>query len=394
MRLRRIQELDVERKRVLVRVDFNVPLDDGVITDDTRIRATLPTINLLRDRGAKIILMSHLGRPGGTVREELRLAPVARTLSELLGVPVTYVRDIAGFEAQEEIVGLSMGDVALLENLRFDPREEANDPEFARELAELGDCYVNDAFGAAHRAHASTVGVASLLPSAAGLLLQREVDALSHVLNESERPFALILGGAKVSDKIGVIDHLLDRVDSVLIGGGMANTFLKAQGHSVGRSLLEADKVDIATRVLTRAKELSVRVQLPIDVVVADRLEADVETSVVGVDSVDDGQSIFDIGPDTVKQFADELQTARTIVWNGPMGVFEIAAFAEGTRGVADAVAGSSGYTLVGGGDSVAAVEQLGVADRISHISTGGGASLEFLEGKSLPGITALQDEE
>ena len=394
MTLRRIQDLEVDHKRVLVRVDFNVPLDDGVITDDTRIRATLPTINYLRECGAKTILMSHLGRPKGQVRENLRLAPVARALAKLLGSQVTYVQDIAGYEAHEETAGLSLGEVALLENLRFDPREEANDPEFARQLASLADCFVNDAFGAAHRAHASTVGVTAYLPSAAGLLLQREVDALSHVVSNPARPFTLILGGAKVSDKIGVIDHLLERVDSVLIGGGMANTFLKAKGLSVGRSLVEEDNIEVAAAVLERATRLNVHILLPVDAVVADRMASDAEATVVDIDAVGDDRSIFDIGPKSVELFANALSSARTVVWNGPMGVFEMAPFAGGTRGVADAVAASNGFTLVGGGDSVAAVEQLGVADRISHISTGGGASLEFLEGKSLPGIAALQEKE
>jgi phosphoglycerate kinase len=385
--------MDVARKRVLVRADFNVPLDHGEITDDTRIRATLPTIELLRERGARIILMSHLGRPKGQVREELRLAPVAKALSDLLGVPVNYVPDIVGFDVDEELAGLSMGDVALIENVRFDPREEKNDPEFAKELASLGDCFVNDAFGAAHRAHASTVGVTEYLPSAAGLLLQREVDALSHVLNDAERPFALILGGAKVSDKIGVIDNLLQRVDSVLVGGGMANTFLKAKGIDVGKSLVEEDNVEVAADVLMRAGEQSVAMLLPADAIVADQMSEDADASTVIVERVGSDQAIYDIGPESVKRFAGALKPARTIVWNGPMGVFEIAKFSAGTRGVADAVAASDGFTLVGGGDSVAAVEQLGVADRISHISTGGGASLEFLEGKSLPGIAALEEE-
>jgi phosphoglycerate kinase len=385
--------MDVARKRVLVRADFNVPLDHGEITDDTRIRATLPTIELLRERGARIILMSHLGRPKGQVREELRLAPVAKALSDLLGVPVNYVPDIVGFDVDEELAGLSMGDVALIENVRFDPREEKNDPEFAKERASLGDCFVNDAFGAAHRAHASTVGVTEYLPSAAGLLLQREVDALSHVLNDAERPFALILGGAKVSDKIGVIDNLLQRVDSVLVGGGMANTFLKAKGIDVGKSLVEEDNVEVAGDVLTRAGEQGVAMLLPADAIVADQMSEDADASTVIVERVGSDQAIYDIGPESVKRFAGALKPARTIVWNGPMGVFEIAKFSAGTRGVADAVAASDGFTLVGGGDSVAAVEQLGVADRISHISTGGGASLEFLEGKSLPGIAALEEE-
>jgi phosphoglycerate kinase len=385
--------MDVERKRVLVRADFNVPLDNGEITDDTRIRATLPTIELLRGRGARVILMSHLGRPKGQVREELRLAPVAKALAELLGSPVSYVREIVGFDVDEELAGLSMGDVALIENLRFDPREEKNDPEFAKELAALGDCFVNDAFGAAHRAHASTVGVTKYLPSAAGLLLQREVDALSHVLNDAERPFALILGGAKVSDKIGVINNLLERVDSVLVGGGMANTFLKAKGINVGKSLVEEDNVDVAADVLARSEEKGVDLILPADAIVASEMSESAEASTVIVERVGSEQAIFDIGPESVKRFAGALRPARTIVWNGPMGVFEIKKFSNGTRGVADAVAASEGFTVVGGGDSVAAVEQLGVADQISHISTGGGASLEFLEGKSLPGIAALDEE-
>jgi phosphoglycerate kinase len=385
--------MDVERKRVLVRADFNVPLDNGEITDDTRIRATLPTIALLRERGARVILMSHLGRPKGQVREELRLAPVAKALAELLGAPVSYVREIVGFDVDEELAGLSMGDVALIENLRFDPREEKNDPEFAKELAALGDCFVNDAFGAAHRAHASTVGVAEYLPSAAGLLLQREVDALSHVLNDAERPFALILGGAKVSDKIGVINNLLERVDTVLVGGGMANTFLKAKGIDVGKSLVEEDNVEVAADVLARAEEKGVDLVLPADAIVASEMSESAEASTVIVERVGSEQAIFDIGPESVKRFAGALRPARTIVWNGPMGVFEIKKFSNGTRGVADAVAASEGFTLVGGGDSVAAVEQLGVADQISHISTGGGASLEFLEGKRLPGIAALEEE-
>lgn len=393
MPLRRVQDMAVARKRVLVRADFNVPLDHGEITDDTRIRATLPTIELLRERGARIILMSHLGRPKGQVREELRLAPVAKALADLLGAPVNYVRDIVGFDVDEELAGLSLGDVALIENVRFDPREEKNDPDFAKELAALGDCFVNDAFGAAHRAHASTVGVTDYLPSAAGLLLQREVDALSHVLNDAERPFALILGGAKVSDKIGVINNLLERVDSVLVGGGMANTFLKAKGIDVGKSLVEEDNVDVAADVLKRANERGVDLLLPADCIVAEQMSEDAAASTVIVERVGSDQSIFDIGPESVKRFAGALRPARTIVWNGPMGVFEIAKFSAGTRGVANAVAASDGFTLVGGGDSVAAVEQLGIADRISHISTGGGASLEFLEGKKLPGIAALQEE-
>jgi len=394
MAIRTLDDLDVAGKRVLVRVDYNVPLDDGRITDDTRIRATLPTIQALRERGAAIILVSHLGRPKGKVRDELRLAPVAARLGELLGQPVKYARDVVGPEAQAMAASLQPGEVGLLENVRFEPGEEANDADFARQLASLADCYVNDAFGAAHRAHASTTAVADLLPSAAGLLMQREIAALTKVLESPEHPAALILGGAKVSDKVGVIDHLLDRVDLLLLGGGMANTFLKAEGLPVGRSLVEDDKLDVARATLDRARERGVTVLLPVDVVVAPRLENDAPTRVVPVEQVGDDDAIYDIGPQTVARFAEALRSARTVVWNGPMGVFEVPAFASGTRGVAEAVASCDGFTLIGGGDSVAAVEQMSLADRISHISTGGGASLEFLEGKDLPGVAVLRKKD
>lgn len=393
MKLRRVQDMDVHDQRVFVRVDYNVPIENGAITDDTRIRASLPTIELLRDRGARIILASHLGRPKGQVQESLRLGPVAEALSKLLGLPVAYARDVIGEQAHQVSGNLKPGEVGLLENLRFDPREEKNDPEFARELARLADCYVDDAFGAAHRAHASTAGMTAFLPSSAGLLLQREVEALSRVVERPDRPFALILGGAKVSDKIGVINHLLERVNSVLIGGGMANTFLKAQGRSVGRSLVEEDNVEVAGDVIRRAAEKGVELVLPVDAVAAGSMDADAVTSVVSVDHIPPDMAIYDIGPESVRAFVTALEPARTIVWNGPMGVFELAPFAGGTRGVAQAVAASTGFTLVGGGDSVAAVEQLGLADQISHISTGGGASLEFLEGKSLPGIAVLEEK-
>ncbi|MBX5445415.1 phosphoglycerate kinase [Sphaerobacter sp.] len=394
MAIRTLDDLDVAGKRVLVRVDYNVPLDDGRITDDTRIRATLPTIQALRERGAAIILVSHLGRPKGKVRDELRLAPVAARLGELLGQPVKYARDVVGPEAQAMAASLQPGEVGLLENVRFEPGEEANDADFARQLASLADCYVNDAFGAAHRAHASTTAVADLLPSAAGLLMQREIAALTKVLESPEHPAALILGGAKVSDKVGVIEHLLDRVDLLLLGGGMANTFLKAEGLPVGRSLVEDDKLDVARATLDRARERGVTVLLPVDVVVAPRLENDAPTRVVPVEQVGDDDAIYDIGPQTVARFAEALRSARTVVWNGPMGVFEVPAFASGTRGVAEAVASCDGFTLIGGGDSVAAVEQMDLADRISHISTGGGASLEFLEGKDLPGVAVLRKKD
>lgn len=394
MRLRRVQDMDVDERAVFVRVDYNVPLDGSEVADDTRIRASLPTVSYLRERGSKIILASHLGRPKGQVQDSMRMAPVAESLRSLLGCDVAYARDVVGEDAHAVVSSLKPGEVALLENLRFDPREEKNDSRFAQELASLAERYVNDAFGAAHRAHASTAGMAAFLPSAAGLLLQAEVDALTRVVQHPEKPYALILGGAKVSDKIGVIDHLLHAVDMVLIGGGMANTFLKSEGHEVGKSLVEEDNVEIAGDAVLRARGQDVELMLPVDVVIADKMAADVQSRVVDIDSVPEDMAIYDIGPETVKVFTAALGGARTIVWNGPMGVFELHPFAEGTRGVAQAVASSSAFTLIGGGDSVAAIEQLGLADRISHISTGGGASLEFLEGKSLPGIAALEERE
>jgi len=387
-----MDDLNLEHQRVLVRVDFNVPLDQGRITDDTRIRATLPTIQYLMSRQAKIVLVSHLGRPKGKIDDSLRMKPVAERLAEILGRPVHYAPDIVGPEARAVVESLEPGAIALIENVRFDPGEEANDPAFAEKLASLADCYVNDAFGTAHRAHASTVGVAKLLPSAAGLLMQAEVSALTQVLDHAEHPYVLILGGAKVSDKVGVIEHLLERVDTILIGGGMANTFLAAEGANVQQSLLEPDKLDVARETLRRAGELHTNIRLPVDVVVAGKLSDDAEPQTVTPEGIPAGTAIYDIGPKTISAFAEVISVARTVVWNGPMGVFEVGPFAAGTREVAEAVAACRGYTLIGGGDSVAAVEQLGVADQISHISTGGGASLEFLEGKVLPGVAALSD--
>ncbi|MCX2726131.1 phosphoglycerate kinase [Thermomicrobium sp. 4228-Ro] len=392
-RLRTVRDLDVGERRVLVRVDYNVPLEHGHVVDDTRIRETLGTIEWLIERRARIILCSHLGRPKGQVREDLRLAPVARTLSTLLGRSVHYVRDIVGPEAQEMAHRLQPGEVGLLENLRFDPREEANDPVFARELANLAECYVNDAFGAAHRAHASVVGVAQLLPSAAGLLMEREVTALDRVLHSSERPFVLVLGGAKVSDKIGVIENLLPRVDALLLGGGMANTFLKARGYELGRSLVEGDKVDEARRVVAVAEQRGVRIELPVDVVIAPSIDRPDARQVVRVGEVPADHAVFDIGPETVRRFAEVIATAKMLVWNGPMGVYEVPEFRAGTRGVAEAVAQCAGFTLVGGGDSVAALRELGLADRVAHLSTGGGATLEYLEGRELPGVAVLMEE-
>jgi phosphoglycerate kinase len=391
--MRTLADLDLQGKRALVRVDYNVPLDTGgQIADDTRIRATLPTIRALLERGvASVVLMSHLGRPGGKPNPALSLRPAAARLGELLGRPVTMLDDCVGPAVEAAVKALGPGDAALLENLRFHAEEEANDPAFARQLAALGDVYVNDAFGAAHRAHASTEGVARLLPSAAGLLMQAEIEALSRVLHRPEPPVAIILGGAKISDKIGVIDNLLGRADAILIGGGMANTFLKAQGKAIGRSLVEEDKVAEAGRLIDAAAARGVTLALPVDVVVAPEVAAAAPRRTVSVDAVGASDRILDIGPATAERFAALIGGARTIVWNGPMGVFEVEPFAAGTRAVAMAVADSPAYSLVGGGDSVAAIEQAGLADRISHVSTGGGASLEFLEGQTLPGVKVLE---
>ena len=386
-----VRDVDVQGKRVLVRVDFNVPLDeDSRVTDDTRIRAALPTIQYLREHGARVILASHLGRPKGKVVDSMRLDPAAERLSALLGHPVRKLNATIGPEVREAVMAMRPGDVVMLENLRFHPEEEANDPTFARQLASLADVYVNDAFGTAHRAHASTEGVAHYLPAVAGLLMEREIRFLSQAVQNPERPFVAILGGAKVSDKIGVIENLLPKVDRLLVGGGMANTFLLAMGHEVGESLVEPDKVDLAKDLLARSGG---KLVLPVDVVIADAFSAEAERQVVPVDQVPAKWRIMDIGPETVKRYAEALQGARTVVWNGPMGVFEFESFAAGTIAVAHVVADLPGATtIVGGGDSVAAVEAAGVADRITHISTGGGASLEFLEGRVLPGVAILQD--
>jgi phosphoglycerate kinase len=391
--MRTLDSLELQGKRVLVRVDYNVPLakSDGHITDDTRIRATLPTIQALLDRGAAaVILMSHLGRPKGQPNPSMSLRPVAARLSELLGRPVAMQVDCIGPAVETALRALPAGSVALLENLRFHAEEESNDPGFARRLAVLGDVYVNDAFGAAHRAHASTEGVARLLPAAAGLLMEREVAALGRVLREPEAPVVIILGGAKISDKIGVIDNLLTRASAILIGGGMANTFLKAQGREIGHSLVEDDKVAEAKRLLAAAEDRGVTLALPIDVVVATEVTADAPRRTIAVEAVGPEERILDIGPLTVAAFGEHIAGAKTIVWNGPMGVFEVEPFAAGTRAVAEAVAAAGAFSLVGGGDSVAAIEQAGLAERISHVSTGGGASLEFLEGQELPGVAVL----
>jgi phosphoglycerate kinase len=389
-----IRDVDVGRKRVLVRVDFNVPMDASrKITDDTRIKAALPTIKYLVDRGAKVILASHLGRPKGKPTDEFRMDPVARRLSELLEKPVLKLNECVGDEVKATVAAMNPGDVVLLENLRFHAEEEANDEGFSRDLADLADLYVNDAFGTAHRAHASTAGVARFLPAVAGFLMEKEIRIMGKALADPERPFVAILGGAKVRDKVGVVRNLLDKVDTLMIGGGMAYTFLKAKGLEVGQSILEADKIDLAKELMERAETRGVRFLLPSDVVIADRMAEDARTRVVQVDQIPRDWQALDIGPETVTRFSREIAGARTVVWNGPMGVFEMKPFAEGTRGVARALAESKAVTIVGGGDSAAALEEMGFADKVTHVSTGGGASLEFLEGRELPGVAVLKDK-
>lgn len=385
-----IKDIDVKGKRVLVRVDFNVPLDQGKVADDTRIRAALPTIQYLMGQGAKVILMSHLGRPKGKVREELRLTPVAERLAALLNRPVAMAVDCVGEEVETAADRLRPGNVLLLENLRFHPGEEANDPEFVRRLASLGEVYVNDAFGTAHRAHASTEGVAHHLLGVAGFLMEKELDFLSKALENPEHPFVAILGGAKISDKIGVVDNLLGKVDALLIGGGMANTFLKAQGHQVGQSLVEEESLPLARELLDKVGR---KLVLPVDVVVADRFDPEAQSKIVSVEEVPAEWRILDIGPATVERFAQELYTAKTIVWNGTMGVAEFPRFAAGTEAIIEMLAESQAITVVGGGETAAAVQQSGQVEKLTHVSTGGGASLELLEGKVLPGVAALADK-
>lgn len=390
-----LTEADVAGKRVLVRADFNVPLDDnGNITDDTRIRAALPTIKDLISKGGKVILCSHMGRPKGKVNDSMRLTPVAKRLSELLGQEVIKCDDCIGDEVTATINGMSNGQVALLENLRFYAEEEKNDPEFAKKLAANADLYVNDAFGTAHRAHASTEGVTHYLkPSVAGYLIEKELDYLQNAVDHPQRPLAAIIGGSKVSSKIGVIETLLEKCDKLLIGGGMIFTFYKARGLKVGKSLVEEDKLELAKSLEAKAKELGVELLLPTDVVVADNFAPDANSQIVSIENIPDGWMGLDIGPDSIKVFQDALADCKAVIWNGPMGVFEFDKFAVGTEAIAHTLAGKKdAVTIIGGGDSVAAVEKVGVADQMSHISTGGGASLELLEGKELPGIVALDD--
>ncbi|NOY45123.1 MAG: phosphoglycerate kinase [Deltaproteobacteria bacterium] len=394
MAIRSVEEIQVEGKRVFVRADLNVPLKDGRITDDTRIRAALPTLRHLLDRGAAVVLASHLGRPKGRPDPAFSLAPVAERLGELLGLSVFLAPDVVGPKVEPLARDLEPGEVLLLENVRFHPGETKNDPELARRLAALAEAYVNDAFGTCHRAHASTAGMAAHFPPdrrAAGLLLLKEIRAFERVLDRPEHPYVAVLGGAKVSDKIGVIRNLLPRVDRILVGGAMAYTFLRAQGIKVGDSLVEEDKLELARELLAQARKAGKEIALPVDHVIARDLTAEAETRVTDGAEVPAGWKGVDIGPRTRDAYARAVAGARTVVWNGPMGVFEIPAFAEGTVAVARAAADSPAFTVVGGGDSVAAVTQAGLADRISHISTGGGASLELLEGKTLPGIAALE---
>jgi phosphoglycerate kinase len=390
---RSIRDLDVQGKTVLVRVDYNVPLDhEGHVADATRITATLPTLTYLREHGAKVVLMAHFGRPGGKPNPKYGLGPVAAELSRQLGTEVPLAPDCVGPEAERMVKALQPGQVLLLENVRFHAEEEQNDPAFSKQLASLGDLYVNDAFGAAHRAHASTAGIAAYLPSAAGFLMHKELEVLGGILESPKRPFVAIVGGAKVSSKLGVLESMLQRVDKLLIGGGMANTFLKARGLEVGTSLLEADLVETAADLDRRAKEKGVALLLPADVVVADTVAEGASSEVVAASAVPADKAIVDIGPKAAAAYAQALDGAGTVLWNGPMGVFEIPAFAAGTKAVAQALAASSATTVIGGGESVAAVEQLGLADKMTHISTGGGASLELLEGRELPGVAALDD--
>ncbi|KAF0822592.1 phosphoglycerate kinase [Cytobacillus firmus] len=394
MNKKTVKDVELKGKRVFCRVDFNVPMKEGQVTDETRIKAALPTIEYLMNQGAKVILASHLGRPKGSVVEELRLTPVAKRLSELLGKEVKKADEAYGDSVKAMVDTLNEGDVLLLENVRFYAGEEKNDPELAKAFAELADVYVNDAFGAAHRAHASTEGIAHHLPAVSGLLMEKELDVLGKALSNPERPFTAIIGGAKVKDKIGVIENLLEKVDNLIIGGGLAYTFVKANGHEVGKSLLEEDKIDLAKSFMEKAKEKGVNFYMPVDVVVADDFSEEANIKTVAIEEIPSDWEALDIGPKTRDIYSDVIQNSKLVIWNGPMGVFELNKFAGGTRAVAEALAEANDtYSVIGGGDSAAAVEKFHLADRMSHISTGGGASLEFMEGKALPGVVALNDK-
>lgn len=384
---------DLAGKRVFVRVDFNVPIEDGNITDDKRIRETLPTINYLIEQGAKVILASHLGRPKGEVVEELRHTASAVRLSELLGKPVTKADEAIGEKVEAQVAAMQNGDVLLLENVRFYAGEEKNDPELAKAFSKFADLFVNDAFGAAHRAHASTEGIAHLLPAVSGLLMERELEILGKALHNPERPFTAIIGGSKVKDKIAVIDKMLEIADNIIIGGGLSYTFFKAQGHEVGKSLLDESKLELALGFIEKAKQLGKNFYMPVDIVVTDDFSPTANTQVVDVDGIPADWEGIDIGPKTRTIYEDVIKNSKLVVWNGPMGVFEIEPFSHGTRAVAQASAETSAYTVIGGGDSAAAAEKFGLADRMDFISTGGGASLEFMEGKKLPGVEALNDK-
>lgn len=384
---------DLAGKRVFVRVDFNVPLENGVITDDTRIRETLPTIKYLIEKGAKVILASHMGRPKGEFVDSMRLTPAAVRLGALLGKPVAKADEAVGDAVKAQIAELKNGDVLVLENVRFYKGEEKNDAELAKQFAELADLFVNDAFGAAHRAHSSTAGIAQYLPAVSGLLMEKELDVLGKALSNPERPFTAIIGGAKVKDKIDVIDNLINLSDNLILGGGLCFTFLKAQGYSIGASMLDEEKIELAKTFINKAKEKGINLLIPVDVVVADKFDANAETKIVDVDAIPDGWLGLDIGPKTSKIYADTIKNSKLVVWNGPMGVFEMDAFAAGTKAVGEACAETAGYTVIGGGDSAAAVEKFNLGSKMDHISTGGGASLEFMEGKALPGVVALNDK-
>lgn len=393
MNKKSVRDIEVSGKRVFVRVDFNVPLEDGKITDDKRIRETLPTINYLIEQGAKVILASHLGRPNGEVVEELRHTASAVRLSELLGKPVVKANEAVGDAVKAQIADMQNGDVLLLENVRFYAGEEKNDPELAKQFAELADVFVNDAFGAAHRAHASTEGIAHYLPAVSGLLMEKELDVLGKALNNPERPFTAIVGGSKVKDKIAVIEKMIEIADNIIIGGGLSYTFFKAQGYEIGQSLLDNSKLDLTLEFIEKAKQAGKNLYLPVDIVVTDEFSAKANTKIVPVDGIPADMEGIDIGPKTREIYADVIKNSKLVVWNGPMGVFEIEPFSHGTRAVAQATAETDAYTVIGGGDSAAAAEKFGLADQMNFISTGGGASLEFMEGKALPGVVALNDK-